>query len=68
MYGKVTGSSGESECHSAEQSFFKIIKKNKYGFLPNHTADAREAFLLECKSADPVIISQIISQFGRIRG
>lgn len=68
MYGKVTGNSGGNECHSAERSFFNIVKKNKHGFLPDHTADARESFLLECESVDPAIISQIISKFGRIRG
>ncbi|MGY6355424.1 conjugal transfer protein [Citrobacter amalonaticus] len=55
-------------CHSAERSFFTIVKKNKHGFLPDHTADARGSFLRECSSADPAIIGQIIRQFGRIRG
>jgi hypothetical protein len=68
MYGKTTGNSGGDECHAAERSFFTIVKKNKHGFLPDHTADARESFLLECDSADPEIISQIISKFGRVRG
>jgi hypothetical protein len=68
MYGKTTGNVGGNECRSAERSFFAIVKKNKHGFLPSHTADARKEFLLECKSADPEIISQIISKFGRMRG
>ncbi|ROS16499.1 TrbM protein [Raoultella sp. BIGb0399] len=68
MYGKATGNGGGSECHSAERAFFNIVKKNKHGFLPDHTADARKSFLSECNSADPAVISQIISQFGRIRG
>lgn len=68
MYGKTTGNSGGDECHSAERSFFNIVKKNKHGFLPDHTADARESFLLECDPADPEIIGQIISKFGRVRG
>ncbi|MGP3592824.1 hypothetical protein [Vagococcus sp. WN89Y] len=67
MYGKVTGSSGGKECRSAERAFFNIIKKYKHGFRPQKTADARNAFLLECKSADPIIISKIISKFGRLR-
>ena len=67
MYGKMTGNGGGSECHPAERFFFRIVKKNKHGFLPSHTADARKAFLLECESADPEIISQIISKFGRMR-
>lgn len=67
MYGKTTGNSGGDECRSAERSFFDIVKKNKHGFLPDHTADARESFLLECDSADQAVISQIISKFGRVR-
>ena len=68
LYGKTTGNSGGKECHSAEQSFFKIVKKNSHGFLSDHTADARKSFLFECSSANPAIINQIISKFGRIRG
>lgn len=67
MYGKATGNGG-SECHSAERAFFNIVKKNRHGFLPGHTADARQSFLLECDSADPAAISQIISKYGRVRG
>jgi hypothetical protein len=67
MYGKATGNGGGKECRSAERSFFNIVKKNKHGFLPSHTADARKAFLLECQSADTEIVSQIISKFGRMR-
>lgn len=68
MYGKATGNSGGSECSSAERAFFDIVKKNKHGFLPDHTADARKDFLLQCKAADPAAVSKIISKFGRIRG
>lgn len=68
MYGKTTDNGGGKECSSAERSFYNIVKKNKHGFLPDHTADAREAFLLECGEADPAIIGQIISHFGRVRG
>jgi hypothetical protein len=67
MYGKVTGNSGGSECSSPEKAFFDIVKKNKHGFLPSHTADARKDFLLQCKAADPAAISQIISKFGRVK-
>lgn len=66
LYGKTTGNGGGSECSSAERSFFNIVKKNKHGFLPDHTADARKKFLLECQSADPAIIGQIIGKFGRM--
>lgn len=68
MYGKATGNSGGSECSSAERAFFNIIKKNKYGFLPNHTLDARKAFLEECSVADPEAVSKILSKFGKVRG
>ncbi len=68
MYDKATGNGGGSECHSAERAFFNIVKKNRYGFLPDHTADARQSFLLECDSADPAAIGQIISKYGRVRG
>ena len=68
MYGKATGNGGGSECHSAEREFFNIVKKNKHGILPDHTADARQSFLLECDSADPAAIGQIISKYGRVRG
>lgn len=68
MYGKATGNSGGSECSSAEHDFFNIVKKNKHGFLPGHTSDARKSFLQQCGSADPATIAKIISKFGRIRG
>ncbi|EFN9486525.1 conjugal transfer protein [Escherichia coli] len=68
MYGKTTGNSGNSECHSAERAFFNIVKKNKHGFLPDHTADARQLFLSECDLADPAAIGQIVSKYGRVRG
>ncbi|HDZ0613388.1 TPA: conjugal transfer protein [Klebsiella pneumoniae] len=68
MHGKATGNGGGSECHSAERAFFNIAKKNRHGFLPDHTADARKSFLSECDSADPAAISQIINKYGRVRG
>lgn len=68
MYGKATGNSGGSECRSAERAFFTIVKKNKHGFLPNHTLNARKAFLGECASADPEAVNKILSRFGRFRG
>ncbi|MFP1778771.1 conjugal transfer protein [Lonsdalea quercina] len=67
LYGKTTGNGGGSECLSAERYFFNVVKKNRHGFHPNRTADARKTLLLECKSADPKIIDQIINKFGRIR-
>ncbi|MBP2154276.1 TrbM/KikA/MpfK family conjugal transfer protein [Erwinia rhapontici] len=67
MYGKATGNSGGSECHSAERTFFNIAKKNKHGFLPNHTLNARKSFLGECTSANPETVNKILSRFGSVR-
>ena len=67
MYGKATGNSGGGECSSPEKAFFDIVKKNKHGFLPSHTADARKDFLMQCKGADPAAVSQIISKLGRVK-
>ncbi|MEQ9861240.1 conjugal transfer protein [Pectobacterium cacticida] len=67
LYGKTTGNDGGNGCQSAESSFFNVVKKNKHGFHSNRTADARRDLLLECKSADPKIIDQIINKFGRVR-
>ena len=68
MYGKATGNNEGSECRSAERTFFNIIKKDKHGFLPNHTLNARKDFLGECASADPEAVNKILSRFGRARG
>lgn len=67
LYGKTTGNGGGNGCQSAERSFFNVVKKNRHGFHPNRTADARRDLLLECKSAEPKIIDQIINKFGRLR-
>ncbi|HHH2070111.1 TPA: conjugal transfer protein [Yersinia enterocolitica] len=67
MYGKTTGNSGGNECQSAERSFFNVVKKNRHGFQPNRTADARRNLLIECKSAERNIIGQIINKLGRLR-
>ena len=67
LYGKTTGNGGGNECQPAERSFFNVVKKNRHGFHPSRTADARRELLLECKSADPKIIDQIINKFGRVR-
>ncbi|MEQ9969312.1 conjugal transfer protein [Pectobacterium carotovorum] len=67
LYGKTTGNGGGNGCQSVERSFFNVVKKSRHGFHPNRTADARRDLLLECKSADPKIIDQIINKFGRVR-
>lgn len=68
MYGKATGNSGGSECRSAERAFFNIVKKNKHGFLPDHTLNARKALLDECSAADPEAVNKILSAFGKVKG
>ncbi|MBM5558743.1 kikA from plasmid origin, partial [Klebsiella quasipneumoniae] len=35
---------------------------------PNHTLNARKAFLGECPSADPEAVNKILSKFGKVRG
>lgn len=69
LFGKMTVSGGGSECHSAEKQFFSINAfKKKKRFNPAKTFDMRKAFLGECIDADPATVSQILSQFGRVRG
>lgn len=68
MFGKATGNSGGNECSSPEKDFFNVVKKKKGAFLPDHTADARQQLLEQCKGADPASIAQIIGKFGRIKG
>lgn len=68
MYGKATGNSGGSKCKSAERDFFNIVKKNKHGFQPGRTFDARKAFLGECPDAGKEAINTILSKYGRKRG
>lgn len=67
LYGKTTGNGGGNECQFAERSFFNLVKKNRHGFQPSRTADARRKLLIECKSTEPKIIDQIINKFGRLR-
>lgn len=67
MYGKVTGNSGGGECSSQEKIFFKIIKKKKGLFLPNHTFNARKEFISKCDTAGKDTIAKIISRFGKVK-
>lgn len=69
LFGKMTGSGGGSECHSAEKQFFSLnVFKKRGHFNPAKTFALRQAFLGECKAADPTAVSKILSQFGRVRG
>ncbi|EGY28666.1 hypothetical protein Rin_00013960 [Candidatus Regiella insecticola 5.15] len=69
LFGKMTGTSGGAGCHSAEKQFFSLnaFKKREH-FNPAKTFALRQAFLGECIEADPATVSQVLSQFGRIRG
>jgi hypothetical protein len=66
LAGKLNGSS-PAECDPMYSKFMSIKKKNSHGFLPDHTADARQGKLNECLSADRGIIEKIISKFGRLK-
>ncbi|MFU8703913.1 TrbM/KikA/MpfK family conjugal transfer protein [Escherichia coli] len=59
--------SSPAECDPMYKSFMSIRKKNKHGFLPDHTADARKKKLNECPAADAGTVSKIISSFGRLK-
>lgn len=67
LYGRMTSNNSGQECRDAEQDFFSIVKITRHGFDSNRTADARKNLLIECKAANPEIINQIISKFGRQR-
>jgi hypothetical protein len=66
LAGKLDGSS-PTECDPMYNKFMSIKKKNEHGFLPDHTAEARQGKLNECPSADGGIIEKIISKFGRLK-
>lgn len=66
MYGKMVGKS-QSECRSAEKSYFKIIKKKKGKFKSGRTATARLNFLNQCSTADGATTKAINNKFGKMR-
>lgn len=67
LAGKLDGSS-PAECDPMYKNFMAIKKKDKNGFLPQHTADARKNKLDGCPSADGGTVDKIISKFGRLSG
>ncbi|TNV16129.1 KikA protein [Buttiauxella sp. B2] len=67
MFGKATGNSGGEQCSSPEKTFFNIIKKKKGSFLPNHTSDARKAFISKCDTATPDVLNKIVGVFGKVK-
>ena len=64
------GSVGDSDCSGAIADFFNIVKKNKHGFRPGKTSDARKQFLMECSGAqeNTAAVNRVISMFGRVKG
>ncbi len=64
------GSVGDSDCSGAIADFFNIVKKNKHGFRPSKTSDARKQFLMECSGAqeNTAAVNRVISMFGRVKG
>lgn len=69
MAGEVMGGSGGSACSSSIKDFFSIVVFGSTGqMLTGHTADKRRDFLNQCGSADPSIVSKIISKYGRTLG
>lgn len=66
MYGKLQGA-GQSQCSSAEKSYFKIIKKKKGKFKAGKTATARLNFLNQCPTASRATTKAINNKFGKMR-
>ncbi|WP_440862557.1 TrbM/KikA/MpfK family conjugal transfer protein [Symbiopectobacterium purcellii] len=67
MYGKLQGNN-QSECSGAVRQFFSLSKFGRHGFDPWKTFVKRRDFLAGCPSADPAIVSDIMKQFGKMRG
>ncbi|MCY1296031.1 hypothetical protein D9M71_36900 [compost metagenome] len=65
MWGKLTGSSGGSECSGAISDFFGIQVWKRGKFRAAATSDARESFLGGCPY-DAAEQKQIIQKFGRV--
>ncbi|MEN3262807.1 hypothetical protein AAH678_29640 [Sodalis endosymbiont of Spalangia cameroni] len=67
MYGKLQGNN-QSECHDAVGKFFSLSKFGRHGFDPWKTFVKRRDFLGGCPTADPAVVSDILKQFGKMRG
>lgn len=66
MAGKVVGENS-SQCSAPQKKFFSIVAKKHGHFNGGRTSNARSGFIGQCKSADPSMISKIISKFGSLR-
>lgn len=67
MYGKLQGNN-QSECSGAVRKFFSLRKFGRHGFDPWKTFVKRRDFLDGCPTVDPAIVSDIMKQFGKMRG
>ncbi|HGJ5891353.1 MAG TPA: hypothetical protein ACHBZA_08470 [Arsenophonus apicola] len=67
MYGKLQGNT-QSECRRAVRKFFSLRKFDSHGFRPWKTFIKRNDFLNGCPTADPAVVSDIMKQFGKLRG
>ncbi|PAV05641.1 hypothetical protein CBG25_06250 [Arsenophonus sp. ENCA] len=67
MYGKLQGNN-QSECSDAVRQFFSLSKFGRHGFDPWKTFMKRKYFLGGCPTADPAAVSDIMKQFGKMRG
>ncbi|WGO82270.1 TrbM/KikA/MpfK family conjugal transfer protein [Arsenophonus apicola] len=67
MYGKLQGNN-QSECRRAVRKFFSLRKFGSHGFRPWKTFIKRKDFLNGCPTADPAVVSDIMKQFGKMRG
>lgn len=66
------GSVGDSDCSGAIADFFNIVKKNKHGFLPNHTAVRVKNFLwnVQARSRIPPLLAglfQCLDVSGKVK-
>lgn len=67
MYGKLQGIN-QSERNGAVHKFFSLKKFGRHGFRPWKTFVKRRDFLGGCPTADSAVVSDILKQFGKIRG
>lgn len=68
LYGKFTGSSGGSECSSAERDYFSILAKKHGKIKWSSTASQRGAYLNSCQGADSSYTKKINDKFGKVLG
>ncbi|ELU5419216.1 conjugal transfer protein [Salmonella enterica] len=67
LAGMLTGNDSGSECKSAVNDYFSIVKFKKGKFKKSATKEARGAFLQQCTSEDEGWINKINSAYGTVR-